>query len=145
MNAELLSYFEKLDDPRVDRTTRYPLNEILFLIISATISGCEGWKWSSANGVVLGQEKTAEKGKIALEALRGTLTQNELTSKYGVHNTQVSTWKKQLLDAVPDIFSDKRRGKDIAQETLVDELYKQIGQLTVERDWLKKKSELFSG
>jgi len=87
----------------------------------------------------------AEKGKIALEALRGTLTQNELTSKYGVHNTQVSTWKKQLLEAVPDIFSDKRRGKDIAQETLVDELYKQIGQLTVERDWLKKKSELFSG
>lgn len=44
MNAELLSYFEKLDDPRVDRTKRYPLNEILFLIISATISGCEGWK-----------------------------------------------------------------------------------------------------
>ena len=86
----------------------------------------------------------AEKGKIALEALRGTLTQNELTSKYGVHNTQVSMWKKQLLEAVPDIFSDKRRGKDVAQETLVDELYKQIGQLTVERDWLKKKSELFS-
>lgn len=87
----------------------------------------------------------AEKGKIALEALRGTLTQNELTSKYGVHNTQVSTWKKQLLEAVPDIFSDKRRGKDVAQESLVDELYKQIGQLTVERDWLKKKSELFGG
>ena len=86
----------------------------------------------------------AEKGKIALEAIRGTLTQNELTSKYGVHNTQVSVWKKQLLEGVPEIFSDKRRGKDVAQESLVDELYKQIGQLTVERDWLKKKSELFS-
>src|SRR3989344_1549667 len=44
MNAELLSYFEKLEDPRVDRTKRYPLNEIIFLITSATISGCEGWK-----------------------------------------------------------------------------------------------------
>jgi len=44
MKAELLKHFEKLDDPRVDRTKRYPLNEIIFLIISATISGCEGWK-----------------------------------------------------------------------------------------------------
>lgn len=86
-----------------------------------------------------------EKGKIALESIRGTLTQNELTSKYGVHTTQVSVWKKQLLAGVSDIFSDKRRGKDVAQESLVDELYKQIGQLTVERDWLKKKAELFRG
>lgn len=86
----------------------------------------------------------AEKGKIALEALKGTMTQNELTSKYGVHSTQILAWKKQLVEAVAEIFSDKRREKNVAQETLVDELYKQIGQLTVERDWLKKKSELFS-
>ncbi len=44
MQAELLKHFENVDDPRVDRTKRYPLNEIIFLIISATISGCEGWK-----------------------------------------------------------------------------------------------------
>ena len=44
MNADFLSHFECLDDPRVDRTKRYPLIEIIFLIISATISGCEGWK-----------------------------------------------------------------------------------------------------
>lgn len=44
MEASLLSHFEKLDDPRVDRTKRYPLMEIIFLIISATISGCDGWK-----------------------------------------------------------------------------------------------------
>lgn len=86
----------------------------------------------------------AEKGKIALEALKGTLTQNELTSKYGVHSTQILAWKRQLIDSVPEIFSEKRQEKDVAQEKLVDELYKQIGQLTVERDWLKKKSELFS-
>ena len=86
----------------------------------------------------------AEKGKIALDALKGTLTQNELTSKYGVHSTQILAWKRQLIDSVPEIFSEKRQEKDVAQEKLVDELYKQIGQLTVERDWLKKKSELFS-
>ena len=87
---------------------------------------------------------SAEKGKIALEALKGNMTAAELSSKYGVHNTQISLWKKQLLEAMPDIFSDKRREKDIVHENLIDELYKQIGQLTVERDWLKKKSELFN-
>ncbi len=86
----------------------------------------------------------AEKGKIVLESLKGALTQNELTTKYGVHNTQISQWKKQLLEAIPEIFSDRRGEKVVAQENLVDELYKQIGQLTVERDFLKKKSELFS-
>jgi len=44
MTPDLLSHFEELDDPRVERTKRYPLIEIIFLIISATISGCEGWK-----------------------------------------------------------------------------------------------------
>jgi hypothetical protein len=44
MQADLLSHFKTLKDPRVDRTKRYPLIEIIFLIISATISGCEGWK-----------------------------------------------------------------------------------------------------
>lgn len=44
MEADLLSHFKTLEDPRVDRTKRYPLIEIIFLIISATVSGCEGWK-----------------------------------------------------------------------------------------------------
>lgn len=44
MHADFLKHFEILEDPRVDRTKRYPLIEIVFLIISATISGCEGWK-----------------------------------------------------------------------------------------------------
>jgi predicted transposase YbfD/YdcC len=44
MQSDLLSHFKTLEDPRVDRTKRYPLIEIIFLIISATISGCEGWK-----------------------------------------------------------------------------------------------------
>lgn len=44
MQSDLLSHFKTLEDPRIDRTKRYPLIEIIFLIISATISGCEGWK-----------------------------------------------------------------------------------------------------
>ena len=55
----------------------------------------------------------AEKGKIALEALKGSLTQNELTSKYAVHSTQIAKWKKQLSEGVTEIFSEKRRKKDI--------------------------------
>lgn len=50
---------------------------------------------------------------------------------------------KQLVEAVAEIFSDKRREKSVAQETLVDELYKQIGQLTVGRDWLKKNKNCY--
>ena len=44
MKADILSHFAELEDPRVERTKRYPLMEIIFLIISATLSGCEGWK-----------------------------------------------------------------------------------------------------
>lgn len=44
MDASILTHFARLPDPRVDRTKHYPLIEILFLVISATISGCEGWK-----------------------------------------------------------------------------------------------------
>lgn len=87
----------------------------------------------------------AERAKIALEAIKGQMTQNEITSKYGVHSTQVSNWKKQVLDALPDILSDRRRQASEDQTALVDELYRQIGQLKVELDWLKKKSELFRG
>jgi len=44
MDASILTHFARLPDPRVDRTKHYPLIEILFLVISATISGCEGWE-----------------------------------------------------------------------------------------------------
>lgn len=86
---------------------------------------------------------STEKAKIALEVLKGKMTQSEITSKYGVHSTQILAWKKQLVEALPEIFSDKRREKNRDREELIEELYKQIGQLKVELDWLKKKSELF--
>jgi len=89
------------------------------------------------------QYSAEEKTKIAVEALKGELTIAQITSKYGVHATQITNWKKQALESMVSGFKDKRKGKDPGDDQLVSSLYQQIGQLTVERDWLKKKSELF--
>lgn len=86
---------------------------------------------------------SAEKAKIALEAIKGQLTINEISQRYGVHSTQINKWKKQLISALPDVFSAHQAQKDGEKQVLIDSLYQQIGQLTVERDFLKKKSELF--
>jgi transposase-like protein len=80
------------------------------------------------------------KGKVALAAIRGEQTANEIASLYGVHPLQVSKWKGQLLSAVPRVF-DNGRGVKSEQE-LIDSLYRQIGKLQVENEWLKKKSGL---
>lgn len=85
-----------------------------------------------------------EKAKIALEALKGNLTQNEITKRYGVHSTQINRWKQQLKSGAIEIFAERCKRVDKDKDELIDDLYKQIGQLTVERDWLKKKSELFN-
>lgn len=80
------------------------------------------------------------KAKVAIEALKGQKTINEISSEYGVHPTQVVNWKKLLLDGSKDVFSGKneRSIDHIRQER--DRLYTQIGQMAVELDWLKKKT-----
>ena len=87
----------------------------------------------------------AEKAKIALEAIKGELTIAQLTSTYGIHATQINTWKKQALAYLPDAFTEKNKQEATLYETQVGELYEQIGRLKVENDFLKKKSELFCG
>ena len=82
------------------------------------------------------------KVKVALEAIRGSKTTAEITSKYGVHATQVTAWKKKAMEILPEAFSGNRKQSDMDQANLIEELYRQIGQLTMEVDWLKKKSEL---
>ena len=81
------------------------------------------------------------KARVALEALKGHQTMNELVSRYGVHPTQIATWKKQLQNELPQIFSNRREKRDQDQEALQAQLCQQIGQLKVELDWLKKKAE----
>ena len=83
------------------------------------------------------------KAKVALEAIKCQKTTNEIAAEYGVHPSQISQWKKQLLDELPQFFlkQEKDRGKTEAEtETLISNLYQQIGQLKVEVDYLKKKS-----
>jgi len=81
------------------------------------------------------------RAKVALEAVKGEKTLAELSSEYGVHPNQIRNWRKQLLEMLPDLFTDRRKKRDKDQEELISELYRQIGQLKVELDWLKKKSQ----
>jgi transposase len=60
-----------------------------------------------------------------------------------VHASQINRWKKEALEAMVAGFQAKPRAADTSQTELVSQLYQQIGQLTVERDWLKKKSATF--
>lgn len=83
------------------------------------------------------------KAKVALEAIKGERTIAEIASATGVHPNQISKWKKQALEELPDIFTGGKKNHKESSEELESELYKQIGQLKVELDWLKKKSGMF--
>ena len=81
------------------------------------------------------------KAKVAVEALRGQRTAAQIAQMYSVHPGLVSLWKKQALEGLPGIFQQPRDSRSHgAAES--DELYKQIGQLKVELDWLKKRAGL---
>lgn len=80
------------------------------------------------------------KTKVALEAIKGQKTVAEIASEYGVHPNQITQWKKQAVEALPELLGDRRRKVNKDHEALVGQLYQQIGQLKVELDWLKKKS-----
>ena len=81
----------------------------------------------------------AFKAKVALEAIKGHRTTTELAGEFQVHPCQITQWKKQLLTAAPEVFSDRQGQDRQQQEELVARLYQQIGQLKVEADFLQKK------
>jgi transposase-like protein len=78
------------------------------------------------------------KAKVALEAVRGQKTVAELAGEHEVHANQITQWKKQLLESLPEVFGRRREQDAVQQEELTNRLYQQIGQLKVELDWLKK-------
>src|SRR5215212_5276605 len=80
------------------------------------------------------------KAQVALAALKGDKTVNELASQHGVHPTLIHTWKKQLLAGAEDLFGNGRQGAAKDHEAVEAQLYEQIGRLKMELDWVKKKS-----
>ena len=90
------------------------------------------------------QHSAVYKAKVALEAVKGERTLNELAGQFELHPTQVMQWKKRLIDGANELFQG-RADRDAAQEAeLRGRLYQEIGELKVELDWLKKKHELFA-
>ena len=84
-----------------------------------------------------------QKAKVALEAVKGIKTVNEIAQQFGVHPTQVSQWKRDLQEQASELFEGKRGPKLVNAEASSDRLYSEIGRLKVELDWLKKKSGMF--
>ena len=80
------------------------------------------------------------KAKVAIEALKGLRTANEIAGEYECHPTQVSQWKREFLDGASGIFENKKGRKAKGDAAEKEQLYAQIGELQVQLTWLKKKS-----
>ena len=83
------------------------------------------------------------KAQVALAAVKGDRTANELASQYGVHPTLIHGWKKQLLAGAEAIFAGGTKAAAVDVEARQAELYEQIGRLKMELEWLKKKAAAF--
>jgi transposase-like protein len=85
------------------------------------------------------------KAKVGLEALKGIEPVHAIAAKYQVHPVQVTQWKKELLERLPEVFARKAPPGVAQAEEKEARLYQKIGQLEVELDWLKKKSAELNG
>jgi len=80
------------------------------------------------------------KAKVAIAAIKGHKTVNEIASEFGIHPGMVTRWKKKALDSIVDIFGQKNQRDAKGIEDEKNRLYQQIGKLQVELEWLKKSS-----
>jgi transposase-like protein len=93
-----------------------------------------------------GKRKThtaAFKAQVALAALKGDRTVNELAGQFGVHPTLIHGWKKHLLSGAEAIFANGAKTDTADAEVRQAELFEQIGRLKMELEWLKKKAAAF--
>ena len=85
---------------------------------------------------------TAEfKSRVARAALREDKTIAQLASEFGVHPNQISEWKRVAVEALPELFSKRRKSDEREKQQREERLLQQIGKLSVEVEWLKKKAE----
>ena len=80
------------------------------------------------------------KAKVALEAIREEMTLAELSKKYGVHATQISTWKRAAIENMASGFGRRERDPDTPSPADIEKLHSKIGQLVVEQDFLANAS-----
>ncbi|MDD3580672.1 MAG: transposase [Desulfobacca sp.] len=83
----------------------------------------------------------AFKARVVLEAQREDKTSSELAQEFQVHPSQIRRWKVQVKQGLAELFGDHREKRNRDQEKLIQELYRQIGQLKEELDWLKKNCQ----
>lgn len=80
------------------------------------------------------------KAKVAIEAIKGQCTANELAKEFDVHPSQINRWKKELLESASETFSRDKGREAKRLEAERDQLFRKVGQLQIEVDWLKKKT-----
>ena len=73
--------------------------------------------------------------------LREELTVSQIAAKYGVHQSVLNKWRNTVLEGLPGFFAEPRKKNpaDVQKDTTIEELYRQVGKLSVQLEWLKKK------
>jgi transposase len=85
----------------------------------------------------------AFKAQVALAAIKGDKTVNELAGRYGIHPTLIHAWKKQLLASAEQAFANGAQAAAADHDAIEGQLYEQIGRLKMELEWVKKKAAAF--
>ena len=90
------------------------------------------------------KHEPAIKARVALEAIKGEKTVAQIASEYGVHPTQVTQWKQELIQRSAEVFAKPDNTMAMQHEEMTDKLHKTIGEITMENNWLKKKLRILS-